>query len=114
MAPKKTKNPLEVKPVSGEAFRYYVTSERNPETQYLVDVESYWGNGWCDCPDFRVKCEPFLSRGRKNFVGVARCKHILAAREFAAYEQLDLVLTMRRKFFEKLKKENKTRSLDIG
>lgn len=96
MAPKKTKNPLEVKPVSGEAFRYYVTSERNPETQYLVDMEHYQGIGWCSCIDFEMRRQPKLEKLNPNIVSfkdtILRCKHIKAAASFLGFEMLQFVI----------------------
>lgn len=116
MAPNKPRKPLGVSPIPNEAFCYAVESESDPEHPYRVELEPFLGNGQCGCKDFEIRHAPRLADGNKEFIGHARCKHILVAREFAAYEQLDFVLAKRRDLFDSMKNEarekNQTGSVD--
>lgn len=70
-------------PIAGELFRMHVESASRPEYPHLVDLESYKWNGQCDdeCPRFKFKCAPHLSRGSLPADGL-RCSHIKAGRSF--------------------------------
>jgi len=57
-----------------EDDRYFV--EGSTGNEYLVELEAYSGNGWCDCIQFACVHQPHLERGD---VTVRRCKHIVKA-----------------------------------
>lgn len=69
-------------------FRTLVESD-DGQSQYLVDLESFWGNGQCDCRDFMCRKQPFLSkpvsqggmRTTDEHDDSLRCKHIRFARQ---------------------------------
>jgi len=64
-----------------DRLRFFVASESDGETEYLVDLAELWGNGRCDCYHFRCRLEPRI----KKHPGLAlRCKHIIAARDHLA------------------------------
>jgi hypothetical protein len=44
------------------AMRWHVESRTANSETYLVDISSYAGNGTCQCPDFKCRFEPILSR----------------------------------------------------
>lgn len=91
-----------VRPHEG-LFRYWVKSESVLGKEYLVDLESYFGVGQCDCPNFRFKFEPELAAGvQPDNANEYRCKHILLARRVLAYELLDGLIANRLKLNEKL------------
>lgn len=71
---------------------YLVQSESNPSTWYLVDIACYWGCGKCDCPDFRIRMEPELRKGKPAHRGAWMCKHIRVCKEKIAAELLDRFL----------------------
>ncbi len=72
--------------------RVYVTSEEEPEAEYLVDlVEWEIGlseqgfmqfNGSCQCKDYLYRCLPRLKKP-EDMGKVFRCKHVRWAREHA-------------------------------
>lgn len=90
--------PLEVHPYDGP-FRCLVSSERNPNRVYLVDLEEYDGVGFCGCTDFATRKQPELEkltglerwRTRKRWY----CKHIKAVRGWLASQYLDGLLRER-------------------
>lgn len=61
-------------------FRIFVSSESDPDAEYLVDLESYDWNGQCGCPHFELRLESKLAAGKP--LDNPRCKHIDAARAF--------------------------------
>ena len=82
---------IRVTPVRGEATRFFVDSERAGMHPYLVDLQSYGGNGQCMCEHFRIRLESQVRgemRKPKNQRWTFRCKHIKWAREYI----LDLFL----------------------
>lgn len=82
---------IRVTPIRGEYKRFFVDSERPGKPPYLVDLDSYDGNGECRCKNFTVKCEPQAKAQLtlpKNQRWPMRCKHIKWAREYL----LDLFL----------------------
>lgn len=87
-----------------ETLRLLVPSESNPHETYLVELDSYEGNGECACPAFnfpprgmefskrelcarRVSPQEAIDRGlvklpKSGRIGDAlRCKHIVEARD---------------------------------
>lgn len=69
-------------------------ASESESSEYLVDLEAYWGSGWCCCTDFRTRHEVELNLLPRNertfgaFDSRFRCKHIIAAR---LYEGLELL-----------------------
>ncbi len=72
--------------------RVYVTSEEEPDAEYLVDLTEWelglsdqgfmTFNGSCQCKDYLYRCLPRLKK--PEFMGkVFRCKHVRWAREHA-------------------------------
>lgn len=70
-------------PITGEAGRFHVQSSGNADLLYLVDLEEL-GSGWCGCPHFEYRSGLQLSP-------VIECKHITAARLFAAQSMRERV-----------------------
>ena len=58
-----------------EDDRYFI--EGSTGNEYLVELGSYEGNGWCDCIQFTCVHQPHLERGDRT---IRRCKHILAVK----------------------------------
>lgn len=105
--PKKQRHPLalQVRLYDG-FFRRQVHSEYGPQKAgepdwYLVDLDSYEGNGKCGCWRFENVLEP-LVRDKKLR---RRCKHIRAARAEVGRELLDAVLVLRAKEARKIRDE---------
>jgi len=67
----------------GDFLRFYVTSSENKDAEYLVDLDCYWGTGWCNCPHFKNRLEPKLAamalRLNHRIHHEFRCKHIRSA-----------------------------------
>lgn len=43
-------------------LRFKVPSRSDPHAVYMVELDSYSGNGRCDCMDFVTRKEPLLAR----------------------------------------------------
>lgn len=87
---------IRVTPVRGEVTRYFVDSERLGQPPYLVDLQSFDGNGECACDHFRIRLESRAraeARKPKNQRWPMRCKHIQWAREWLMDEVLDRMRT---------------------
>lgn len=80
-----------VTPVKGEIAAFSVESDRKGHIPYRVDLACYGGNGRCDCPQYRIRMEPVVSRGENCGVPI-RCKHILRARRFFVDELIAKLL----------------------
>lgn len=86
------------------ALRFLVPSESDPHVKYMVELDSYAGNGECDCPNFnfppkgmefskrdlcakRVTPEQALAAGwvklpkSGRIADALRCKHIVNGRD---------------------------------
>lgn len=63
------------------ALRFMVGSDSGGETEYLVELDAFDGNGRCACQHFQHRIEPELVAGHR-FPSPVRCKHIKAAREY--------------------------------
>lgn len=86
------------------ALRFLVPSETDPHVKYLVELDSFSGNGECDCPSFnfprhgqpysrremcarRVTPEQAIASGwatvpkSGRVADALRCKHIVAGRD---------------------------------
>src|SRR3954469_5681932 len=89
---------IRVTPVRGEATRFFVDSERAGKHPYLVDLQSFDGNGECACDNFRIRLESRArqeARKPKNQRWPMRCKHIKWAREYILDLFLDALRTPR-------------------
>jgi len=76
---------IRVTPIRGELKRFFVDSERPGQHPYLVDLDSYDGNGECACDNFRIRLVSKVqteARKPKNQRWPMRCKHIKWAREY--------------------------------
>lgn len=79
------------------SLRYMVPSTRRPkDPPYLVQLDSYGGNGQCCCKHFLMRLEPLLARAvtpqqavdeglvklkeNRHVEDALRCEHILTAR----------------------------------
>lgn len=89
------------------ALRYQVPSNHptGPDDKYLVELDSYGGNGSCCCKHFATRCEPLLRRQvsprtavqekmiklkeNRHVEDALRCEHILTARS----QFMDEILT---------------------
>ena len=60
-------------------LRYRFESETRPDIAHVVDLAAYAGFGECSCEDFCYRLRPVLVRA--GAAGLARCKHLAAARE---------------------------------
>lgn len=66
-------------------LRYFVGSASRPNTEHLVELDAFHGNGACQCENFDFNMRPILERRRHDHRNPPiRCKHIKAAREFLA------------------------------
>ena len=47
--------------------------------EYLVEIDSYHGNGWCSCRDFACRHQPKLEKAENCGIKLPlqRCKHII-------------------------------------
>lgn len=73
---------MKIEPVPGHPTWCYVEGRSQP--WHLVQMEELDCNGWCSCESFYYQhfaaIEEALKRGERV---VSRCKHIVAAREWA-------------------------------
>lgn len=73
----------------GGPLHWMVQSENN-NGEYTVDLGSFWGNGQCDCPHFRIRLQPRLEQFYARPAAWPQyglmCKHIIAARKFLLNE----------------------------
>ncbi len=82
------------------ALRFTIASRSRPHETHLVDLDAYWMNGMCDCPDFQCRFEKILAQGitpsqaiaqglvkrraSQHVDDVLRCHHIVEAyRQFS-------------------------------
>lgn len=82
---------MTVEPIPNEFFRFYVHSE-DGNGIYLVDLEERSFNGECSCPHFCCRLAPKLIPGKRG--KATRCKHILAARDYA-FDEIAIALSTR-------------------
>lgn len=97
-----------VRPIEHELGRYQVTSETDGETVYTVDLDAYWGNGWCDCPNFRIYRETDLAKlnaAERRQHGPNACKHIRLARIVFGQELLATFIRQRAEHERTLKRK---------
>lgn len=73
---------IEIRPVIGEAFVYQVTSERDAEMTYRVDLLENRGNGACSCIDFGTRRQLALDAGAQPHTRATLCKHLIAVRRY--------------------------------
>lgn len=62
-------------------LRYMVASHTRKETQHLVELDAYDGNGSCTCEHFMFRLGPQLSKQGAQPGDANRCHHIKEARE---------------------------------
>lgn len=79
-----------IKPFDG-LTRYLVRSDVNPQNEYLVDLDAYWGIGKCSCAHHTYRMAPELERpGMKSkalkIPDQFRCKHITLCRQLLGNE----------------------------
>jgi hypothetical protein len=71
-------------------LRFLVPSDSPDVDPYLVELNTYDGNGKCTCTHFATRIEPYLVRGMQPLVD-PRCKHIKRAREFYIDETIKAI-----------------------
>jgi hypothetical protein len=95
-----------------DALRWIIPSDSNPHESYVVELDSYRGNGICQCKHFVCRMEPILARGLTPEIAVAegliklkadqriedalRCKHILDAQKRFACAMVGALSTARK------------------
>jgi len=62
-------------------LRFRFESDTRPEIAHVVDLASFGGFGECSCEDYQYRILPVVMKGG---TGMARCKHLVAAREHLA------------------------------
>lgn len=74
--------PPRVTPVPHDSpLRWLVPSASKAGESHLVELDSYFGNGRCSCPDFTCRLEPEIRRAQGRGAGDrTRCKHIRLTR----------------------------------
>ncbi len=89
---------MDVTPFDG-LTRYHVTTVRAGAKGYLVDLESYWGNGQCGCMFYCTTHEPVVSRwtpSQREPGNATRCRHLLAARLYLGEDLVTELLNKKR------------------
>lgn len=90
-----TRYPMRVIPYDS-LTRVLVTSQRDPNERYLVDLSEFNGNGRCSCMGFSVeflKGLQALPESWSDWEGdLFRCKHIKLARVALGLQLLDTLL----------------------
>ena len=82
-APKPTIQPfLEVAPIPNEPLRYWVSSQKQGQPPYVVDLSMNEGSGACVCTDFITRRQPAVNMGKQLFTDQTSCKHVRAARNY--------------------------------
>lgn len=79
--------------------RFHAQSERGRATTYLVDLDLYWGLGWCGCEDFGINKEPTVKLWKADERVVTdewRCKHVIACRMYLGDDLANMFLAARR------------------
>jgi hypothetical protein len=76
--------------ILGEYGRCFVLSRTEPGVKWLVDFFEYRGNGKCDCPQFRFRCQPALEDGASPALYL-QCAHIVAAKVAFADHVIHLI-----------------------
>jgi hypothetical protein len=80
-----------------DALRWLIPSESNPHESYVIQLDSFRGNGECQCQHFECRLRPLLSRFISPEEAVSRdlvklkkgmrvedalrCKHIIDAQK---------------------------------
>lgn len=62
-------------------LRFWVDSNSQHGVKYLVELDSYQGNGMCDCPHFRFRLQKMIEQPGVKPSNATRCVHLLTARE---------------------------------
>lgn len=62
-------------------LRFLVDSNSACGVQYLVELDTYGGNGMCACPHFRFRLEKIIAQPGAKPSNVTRCVHIMTARD---------------------------------
>jgi hypothetical protein len=106
-------------------LRYTCQSRKTPGKKYVVELDSYNGNGACSCRDFQFNLEKYLKKGmsgrevfEKEFITELRpfqfspdealmCFHICEARREFANAIIQGVMRMEKKREEELEHARK-------
>ena len=64
---------------TNERMVFSVTSERNPQRAYRVDLTANAGAGECSCKDWATRRGPALRNGGEAWTAATMCKHVRAA-----------------------------------
>lgn len=71
---------MKVRPVPGEAERFFVSSDTRPEVDHIVDT------AWVECPGDMPRpmcsCEESMAKGRF-------CKHLMAVGQYLQGNKVD-------------------------
>jgi hypothetical protein len=66
---------------------FEISSQEEPDVWYKVQLDDFWQNGQCNCPDFTFRRAPYLVRGEHDKgdscddIDKYRCKHLRVVRE---------------------------------
>lgn len=94
-------------------LRFSVPSRSDPHVVYMVELDSYSGNGRCDCMDFVTRKEPLLARrvtpeqayqSKRAKIGPTgrisdclRCAHIIEGRDQLATAVIKTIATVEKR-----------------
>jgi hypothetical protein len=106
-----------------DALRWIIPSDSNPHESYVVELDSYKGNGECQCKWFECRMRPLLARGLTPEIAVAegliklkadqrvedalRCKHILDAQKRFACAMVGALSNVRKEHAKAARQKQK-------
>ena len=112
-------------------LRYLCSSRSDPNAEYLVELDSYRGNGQCDCEWFRFKLEQFLKSGMppeqavveghvsltvkktgevKHMADALRCAHLIEARRQFADDNIPKFHAIAKKQADEARRTTETKN----
>jgi hypothetical protein len=71
-------------------LRFRFESDTRPEIAHVVDLAAFGGFGECSCEDYQYRI--LLVVLKSGTAGVARCKHLVAAREHLAEQVISRII----------------------
>jgi hypothetical protein len=77
-----------IEPIEGEPLRFRCESHTEGQSDYIVDLADWGGNGSCVCADFSIRKLKKLKEGYPFHSNWTECKHIKAAKELWAQRSL--------------------------